>query len=148
MYEQPKTMIAAQRRPSARAHNSTIHGSAGSTAGTELPHSTGTPLIGHLAALLSATGAVRQATEDPAEQAELDTAAHRLADRLSELAPAGTPLPQSFATPGDRSLAAAHEHAHALAGRLLVVAAAQQDTTTAMLACRRMDAHAAARSAR
>jgi hypothetical protein len=145
MYEQPKTTISAQRRPSARAHNSSTHGAAGQTTRTALPH--GAPLSGHLAALVSATEAIREATEDPAQRAELDSAAHELAERLDELAPTGAPLPHTVGAPGGRSLAAAHEHAHALAGRLLVVAAAQQDTVTAMLACRRMDAHAAARSA-
>ena len=104
-------------------------------------------LAGHLAALLSATEEVRQSTEEPGQQAELDAALGELRARLAQLAPAGTTTPQAVGGAGSRSLAPAHEHAHALAGRLLVVAAAQQDTTTAVLACRRMDAHAAARSA-
>ncbi|QMU75129.1 hypothetical protein GXW83_04490 [Streptacidiphilus sp. PB12-B1b] len=146
MYEQTRTTVSAQRRPAARAHNSSTPGAPGTTARTALPH--GAPLSGHLAALVTATEAIRDATPDPARRAELDAAAHELADRLTQLAPTGAPLPHTAGAHGGRSLAAAHEHAHALAGRLLVVAAAQQDTVTAMLACRRMDAHAAARSAR
>ena len=143
MYEQPKTTIQAQRRTPGRAHNSSVHSSVGTTA-----HAS--PLTGHLAALLAATRTVRQATDDPAERAGLDAALAELTDRLAALVPAGAPMPRAVgwpATAGEVPLALVHEHAHALAGRLLVVAAAQQDTVTAMLACRRMDAHAAARSA-
>jgi hypothetical protein len=144
MYEQSKTAVRAQRRAAARAHNSDIHGAP--EAAPRLASTHVALLAGHLAALLSATEEVRQSTEEPGQQAELDAALGELRVRLAQLAPAGTP-PQAVGGAGSRSLAPAHEHAHALAGRLLVVAAAQQDTTTAVLACRRMDAHAAARSA-
>jgi hypothetical protein len=145
MYEQPKRTIQAQRRSPARAHNSSAHG-----ATAAVGH--GSPLTGHLAALISATEAVRGAAEDAAERAELDAALRELSGRLSVLAPLGAPVPvphQAGWPPaaGAPSLGPAHDHAHDLAGRLLVVAAAQQDTVTAVLACRRMDAHAAARSA-
>lgn len=149
MYEQPKVAVHAQRRASARAHNSNAHGPAQPAAPGAVAHAA--PLTGHLAALVSATEAVRQATESPEQRAELDTALGELRKRLATLAPVGAVPPQTTGGVTGRSggsrLAMAHEHAHALAGRLLVVAAAQQDTVTAMLACRRMDAHAAARSA-
>lgn len=149
MYEQPKTGVHAQRRVTARSHNSSTHGAAQTATLGSAAHAS--PLTGHLATLVSATEAVRQAAEAPEQHAELDTALTELRERLSELAPAGAVLPQTGAGAPARSgssrLAMAHEHAHALAGRLLVVAAAQQDTVTAMLACRRMDAHAAALSA-
>ncbi len=149
MYEQPKIAVHAQRRAAARAHNSNAHGAAPSAAPGPTAHAA--PLTGHLAALVSATEAVRLAAESPEQRAELDTALGELRKRLASLAPSGAVPPQTAGgvtgrTDGSR-LAMAHEHAHALAGRLLVVAAAQQDTVTAMLACRRMDAHAAARSA-
>ncbi|WP_456154161.1 SCO4983 family protein, partial [Streptomyces kebangsaanensis] len=41
---------------------------------------------------------------------------------------------------------ALHDRAHALAGRALVVAASRADTTAAILAAERMEAHAAARN--
>jgi hypothetical protein len=147
MYEQPKRTIQAQRRSPARAHNSSVHSTA--AAATD---SHGSPLTGHLAALISATEAVREAAEDSVQRAELDAALRELSGRLAALAPLGAPVPVPHPVgwppaAGAPSLASAHDHAHALAGRLLVVAAAQQDTVTAVLACRRMDAHAAARSA-
>ncbi|QMU67660.1 hypothetical protein [Streptacidiphilus sp. P02-A3a] len=149
MYEQPKVAVHAQRRASARAHNSNAHGPASTPGAGAVPHAS--PLTGHLAALVSATEAVRQAAESPEQRAELDAALAGLHARLAALAPAGAVPAQTtggvIGRPGGSRLAMAHEHAHALAGRLLVVAAAQQDTVTAMLACRRMDAHAAARSA-
>ncbi|MBC3842726.1 hypothetical protein GXW82_28775 [Streptacidiphilus sp. 4-A2] len=150
MYEQPNAAVRAQRRAAARSvHNGTTHNS--STHGTDEPPSRSAAshaahLTGHLAALLTATEAALTLTDDQAQRAELGTALEELRQRLAELAPHGAALSQTSGTPA-RTAAMAHEHAHALAGRLLVVAAAQQDTTTAMLACRRMDAHAAARSA-
>ena len=150
MYEQPKIAVPAQRRSSPRVHNSSAHDSSVHEAG-------GAPLAGHLAALMAATEAVRAATGEPAARAELDQALAQLTRRLAELEPTGGPVVPAAGAPGGRghpravrsadSLTRAHEHAHALAGRVLLVAAARQDTVTAMLACRRMDAHAAARSA-
>ena len=149
MYEQPKIAVPAQRRSGPRVHNSSAHDN--STHGPD-----GAPLSGHLAALLTATEAVREATAEPTARAELDQALEQLALRLAQLEPTGGPVIPAAGAPGGRghtratrapgSLTRAHEHAHALAGRLLLVAAARQDTVTAMLACRRMDAHAAARS--
>ncbi|MFF4651306.1 hypothetical protein [Streptomyces sp. NPDC001380] len=117
-------------------------------------------LARHLGALLDATTDLRRATDaaggaaDPAlaaHRADLDDAARRIAARIAELAPAGGPppggRPSPAPAPAGRGLAALHARAHALAGRVLVVAAAQQDTATAMLACLRMDAHDAARRA-
>ena len=150
MYEQPKIAVPAQRRSSPRVHNSSAHDSS-------VREAAGAPLAGHLVALMTATEAVREATGEPTARAELDRALEQLALRLGELEPTGGPVVPAAGAPGGRghtravrsagSLAGAHEHAHALAGRVLLVAAARQDTATAMLACRRMDAHAAARSA-
>ncbi|TDU04495.1 hypothetical protein EDD99_2963 [Streptomyces sp. 846.5] len=146
MYEQPKTLPAYRRAPirlqpgsPAPVHNSSAHSSTAPASQRD------SRLVGHLAALYSATEAVRRATEDSAEQAELDAALQRIDARISEVsavsAPAASVVRSAPAGVGSRQL---HQQAHALAGRLLVVAAALQDTTTAMLACRRMDAHAAA----
>ncbi len=153
MYEQPKIAVPAQRRSSRRVHNSSAHDN-------DVHETGGAPLSGHLVALMAATEAVREATGEPAARAELGRALEQLALRLSELEPTGGPVVPAAGAPGGRghiraarspgsagSLARAHEHAHALAGRVLLVAAARQDTVTAVLACRRMDAHAAARSA-
>jgi hypothetical protein len=146
MYEQPKTLPAYRRAPirlqpgaQAPVHNSSAHST---TAPTRRRDSR---LVGHLAALHAATEAVRRTVEDRAQQAELDAALQQIDARISEVSAmsdrAAAPVLAGPATAGSRQL---HEQAQALAGRLLVVAAALQDTTTAMLACRRMDAHAAA----
>ncbi|WP_037573369.1 SCO4983 family protein [Phaeacidiphilus oryzae] len=100
------------------------------------PDSLGRQLAGHLSALLSATRRLQEITGDP----ELTAAIGRLESRLAELGPAGPPARDSRPAGGGAS--ALHGHAHDLAARVLVVAAARQDTTTAKLACDRMDAHA------
>jgi hypothetical protein len=127
--------------------HSVRHGGGVTTAATataELrPDSLGRQLAGHLGALLSATRRLHEATGDP----ELTPAIGRLETRLAALAPDGAqPRPTLCTSPAGGGPAALHAHAHDLAARVLVVAAAQQDTVTAMLACERMDAHA--RSAR
>ncbi|GGR99426.1 hypothetical protein GCM10010269_42870 [Streptomyces humidus] len=99
-------------------------------------------LAGHLAALLAVTDELRAV----APSADLDTAAARLAQQVTRLrggrTPARAPLP---AGPDPRPRpTAAHERAHALAGRALLVAASRADTSAAILAAQRMDAHAAA----
>ena len=148
MYEQSKIADRAQRRASARTHNSGIHGAPGAPESAPQRTSEHAALVaGHLAALLTATEELRRQTEAPEQRDELDSALNQLRARLAELAPTGGTPPQVVGAAGSRSAIQAHEHAHALAGRLLVVAAAQQDTATAVLACRRMDAHAAARPA-
>ncbi|GGO82989.1 SCO4983 family protein [Wenjunlia tyrosinilytica] len=100
-------------------------------------------LAGHLAALLAVTDELRGA--GPSE--ELDEAAREIAERVTELSPTGAPVriwEGSRPGAGHARVAALHQHAHTIAGRVLVVAASRQDTATAMLACRRMDAHALA----
>ncbi|MHA6762639.1 SCO4983 family protein [Streptacidiphilus sp. PAMC 29251] len=151
MYEQPKT-VPAHRHAPARAHNSSLHAQDRSKSAAKLPggvpSTPGAQLTGHhLAALHAATAAVRRATEEPARQAELDAALEQIAARISALSPTAAVIRSEAGQEQSKPLAELHEHAHALAGRLLVVAAARQDTVTAMLACRRMDAHAAARPA-
>ncbi|MFE6196547.1 hypothetical protein [Streptomyces sp. NPDC057838] len=96
-------------------------------------------LAGHLAALLAVTDELR-ATEG---SADLDTAAERLAEQVSRLR-GGTAPPRVSGTRRERSAAALHRRAHALAGRALVVAASRADTAAAILAAERMDAHTAA----
>ncbi|MEY9963108.1 hypothetical protein ABIA33_001134 [Streptacidiphilus sp. MAP12-16] len=143
MYEQPK-IVQARRRSLAHAYNSNAHNS--SARSTTAPGAHGAQLAGHLAALRSATEAVRRATTGAAELTELDAALREIGARVTELSSANAPARSAAsASASAKSLAELHDQAHALAGRLLVVAAAQQDTVTAMLACRRMDAHAAAR---
>jgi hypothetical protein len=98
-------------------------------------------LAGHLAALLAVTDELRaiDGTQD------LTDAAREIAERIAQLSPGTAPVRIWEGTrPGDGPgrRAALHRQAHTLAGRVLVVAAARQDTTTAMLACRRMEAHA------
>lgn len=96
-------------------------------------------LAGHLAALLAVTDELRAA----APSADLDVAAERLAKQVARLRDGHTPV----RVPGgrrERSAAALHQRAHALAGRALVVAASRADTAAAILAAERMDAHTAA----
>ncbi|WP_225826902.1 hypothetical protein [Streptomyces naphthomycinicus] len=95
-------------------------------------------LAGHLAALLAVTDELRALTPS----AGLDTAAERLAGEVSRLRGGRAPLRAAPAAAGDR--AALHRRAHALAGRALVVAASRADTSAAILAAERMDAHTAA----
>ncbi|MEV6163254.1 hypothetical protein AB0L71_15230 [Streptomyces sp. NPDC052052] len=87
-------------------------------------------LAGHLAALLAVT-----------DELGLDAVGDRIADQVARLR--GTP-PARHAGRTDAPALALHRHAHALAGRTLVVAASRADTTVAILAAERMDAHAAA----
>ncbi|WP_329314394.1 hypothetical protein OG723_24140 [Streptomyces sp. NBC_01278] len=92
-----------------------------------------TQLGGHLAALLAVT-----------DELGLDGAAARIAAQVTRLRgsePARAPHADVNDTVG---LTALHQRAHDLAGRALVVAASRADTTVAILAAERMDAHAAA----
>ncbi|MGW7440125.1 SCO4983 family protein [Streptomyces sp. NPDC054849] len=87
-------------------------------------------LGGHLAALLAVT-----------DELGLDEAAAEIAAQVTRLRgsqPARAPRRPA----GD--LAALHRRAHDLAARALVVAASRADTTVAILAAERMDAHTAA----
>ncbi|MFD5774445.1 hypothetical protein ACFW6C_11495 [Streptomyces fungicidicus] len=98
-------------------------------------------LAGHLAALLTVTDELRVA----APSADLDTAAERLACEIARLRGGRAPARASATTTGRApSATALHRRAHALAGRALVVAASRADTTVAILAAERMDAHSAA----
>jgi hypothetical protein len=95
-------------------------------------------LAGHLAALLAVTDELRAA----APSADLDTAAERLAAQVARLR--GRTPTRVSGTAHEPDLLALHQRAHALAGRALVVAASRADTTVAILAAERMDAHSAA----
>ncbi|MEU3601496.1 hypothetical protein ABZ714_22660 [Streptomyces sp. NPDC006798] len=86
-------------------------------------------LAGHLSALLAVT-----------DELALATAADRIATEVARLR--GAPPARHTALSGTDP-AALHRRAHALAGRALVVAASRADTTVAILAAERMDAHAA-----
>ena len=144
MYEQPKTVPVTRRLPPARAHNSSLHDRMPSAGGSAAAGAA--QLTGHLAALHGATAAVRRSSADPARQAELDAALEQISARIGALSPTAAAIRSEAGREPARSAVELDQHAHALAGRLLVVAAARQDTATAMLACRRMDAHAAALS--
>lgn len=101
-----------------------------------------TQLAGHLAALLMVTEELRSGSEEP--EADLDEAAGQITERITALSPGGEPalIWEGNQPRGGRpDRAALHRRAHTLAGRVLVVAASRQDTTTAMLACLRMEAH-------
>jgi hypothetical protein len=100
------------------------------------------PRVGdsHREALLAAhLTALRVATEELARttgRGDFAEAAERLAERIAQLAPAA---PAASPRPHATDLLA---HTHDLAARALVVAAAQQDTRSAVLACQVMDATA------
>ncbi|MEU6915389.1 hypothetical protein [Streptomyces olindensis] len=98
-------------------------------------------LAGHLAALLTVTDELRAADGS----ADLDTAAERLAEQVRRLR-GGRVLARApmSGSRREKSAAALHRRAHALAGRALVVAASRADTAAAILAAERMDAHTAA----
>ncbi|WP_377269642.1 hypothetical protein [Peterkaempfera sp. SMS 1(5)a] len=141
-------VATAHPRPS--HHNSSEH----TAARPDRPAHLREQLAGHLAALLAATSELRRATTAALEAAgpdealaaqrdDIESAAALITDRIEDLSPSGARvrLRRRPGTDTGGTLAELHAHAHTLAGRVLVVAAAQQDTATAMLACRRMDAH-------
>ncbi|WP_329559397.1 hypothetical protein OG711_14260 [Streptomyces uncialis] len=98
-------------------------------------------LAGHLAALLAVTDELRVLSPGP----DLDEAAERVAEQVSRLRGGGAPVRAAVAgAVHEPGLGALHQRAHALAGRALVVAASRADTTVAILAAERMDAHAVA----
>ncbi|MCG7527980.1 hypothetical protein MHW47_26515 [Streptomyces sp. OfavH-34-F] len=90
-------------------------------------------LAGHLAALLAVT-----------DELGLGEAGDLIAGQVARLR--GAP-PVRHAGLSDAPASALHRRAHALAGRALVVAASRADTTVAILAAERMDAHTEALSA-
>ncbi|MGW1027589.1 SCO4983 family protein [Streptomyces sp. NPDC002577] len=115
-------------------------------------------LAGHLAALLAVTDDLRALSAE-ADLTDLDAAAEQLAREVARLRDGEPPVRAAVAsaagdgspaagTGRDPRLAALHQRAHALAGRALVVAASRADTGAAILAARRMDAHAAAQEGR
>jgi hypothetical protein len=122
MYEQPKTR-PVMWRPRSAPTPPAASGRRGQ-------------LAGHLTALLEVTRELHEHT------GALEDAVAALTARIAEL---GTDLPTRAAVAYPSDLDTLHAHASDLAGRVLVVAAAQQDTRTAILACRRMDFHTAAR---
>ncbi|MGP3688156.1 SCO4983 family protein [Streptomyces sp. IBSNAI002] len=88
-------------------------------------------LAGHLAALLAVT-----------DELGLDEAAARIATQVARLRGAQpVRAPRSDVASDTTDL---HQRAHDLAARALLVAASRADTTVAILAAERMDAHAAA----
>ncbi|RFU86967.1 hypothetical protein DY218_09385 [Streptomyces triticagri] len=124
-----------------------VHAMAGAADGTDFPHRSreeelDIQLAGHLSALLAVTDELR-ARSAPEARGELDAAAERLAARIADLR-GGAPVRGVAAGSHDPALATLHQRAHALAGRALVVAASRADTTSAILAAQRMDAHDAA----
>ncbi|MFG2127939.1 hypothetical protein ACGFNV_09070 [Streptomyces sp. NPDC048751] len=101
-------------------------------------------LAGHLAALLTVTDELRTFSSDTAPEADLDTAAERLAQQVARLRGGRAPVRAVASGSREPRLAALHQRAHTLAGRALVVAASRADTAAAILSAERMDAHAAA----
>lgn len=98
-------------------------------------------LAGHLAALLAVTDELRALSAD----AGLDAAAEQIAAQVARLRGGLPPVRAAVATAiHEPHVSALHQRAHALAGRALVVAASRADTGVAILAARRMEAHAAA----
>ncbi|MCJ0874706.1 hypothetical protein [Streptomyces sp. AP-93] len=92
-------------------------------------------LAGHLAALLTVT-----------DELGLDEAAAVVAAQVTRLRgsqPARAPR-RPGREPDAEAAASLHQRAHDLAARALLVAASRADTTVAILAAERMDAHAAA----
>ncbi|MCY0925920.1 hypothetical protein OTB20_06810 [Streptomyces sp. H27-H1] len=92
-------------------------------------------LAGHLAALLTVT-----------DELGLDEAAAVIAAQVTRLRgaqPARAPR-HSGQERDAETTASLHQRAHDLAARALLVAASRADTTVAILAAERMDAHAAA----
>ncbi|PWK67745.1 hypothetical protein BCL76_10861 [Streptomyces sp. CG 926] len=87
-------------------------------------------LAGHLAALLAVT-----------DELGLDEGAAEIAAQVARLR-GSRPARAPRRSPEDT--AALHRRAHDLAARALLVAASRADTTVAILAAERMDAHAAA----
>ncbi|MFJ3515407.1 hypothetical protein OG444_24400 [Streptomyces sp. NBC_01232] len=101
----------------------------------EYPHSSrgealDIQLAGHLAALLAVT-----------DELGLGEGAAEIAAQVTRLRGAQPARAQRH-SPEDS--AALHQRAHDLAARALLVAASRADTTVAILAAERMDAHAAA----
>ncbi|RVU19614.1 hypothetical protein EOT10_29500 [Streptomyces antnestii] len=100
-------------------------------------------LAGHLAALLAVTDELRALTPDG--DGDLDAAADSLAHQVARLRGGASPVRSAVTSAIHEPHAAAlHQRAHALAGRALVVAASRADTAAAILAARRMEAHASA----
>ncbi|WP_328300512.1 hypothetical protein OG389_24040 [Streptomyces sp. NBC_00435] len=92
-------------------------------------------LGGHLAALLTVT-----------DELGLDDAAAEIAAQVTRLRgsqPARAPHGRGDGHDAE-DVASLHRRAHDLAARALLVAASRADTTVAILAAERMDAHAAA----
>ncbi|MEV0845539.1 hypothetical protein AB0J21_06555 [Streptomyces sp. NPDC049954] len=101
-------------------------------------------LAGHLAALLAVTDELRSLSPDDGA-GDLDEAAGELARHIARLRRGDAPARSAAVVRAihEPALSALHVRAHALAGRALVVAASRADTTVAILAARRMEAHAA-----
>ncbi|MFJ5635342.1 hypothetical protein ACIQF5_22235 [Streptomyces goshikiensis] len=93
-------------------------------------------LAGHLAALLAVT-----------DELGLVESAERIAGQVARLRgeqPARLPHAPIGDTGDTGDTVTLHQRAHDLAARALLVAASRADTTAAILAAERMDAHAAA----
>ncbi|MFJ4778714.1 hypothetical protein [Streptomyces sp. NPDC088762] len=105
-------------------------------------------LAGHLAALLAVTDELGLGDTEGAAAIAAQVARLRGAQpaRVPQQDPAPASAPASAPdSAADRAAAAAlHRRAHDVAARALLVAASRADTTVAILAAERMDAHAAA----
>ncbi|MFI6049204.1 hypothetical protein ACIBCO_03830 [Streptomyces violascens] len=90
-------------------------------------------LAGHLSALLAVT-----------DELGLTEAGDAIARQVARLRGGLPPVRHAGLSRADADTL--HTRAHALAGRALLVAASRADTSAAILAAERMDAHAAARA--
>ncbi|MFF3623580.1 hypothetical protein [Streptomyces sp. NPDC002467] len=124
MYEPIRTKSSVVHRMGAAAETTTDYPQRSRAEALDIQ------LAGHLAALLAVTdelGLAESAAEIAAQVTRLRGAEPTRAPRGAE---EGSP--------------ALHQRAHDLAARALLVAASRADTTVAILAAERMDAHAAA----
>ncbi|MFD7261721.1 hypothetical protein [Streptomyces sp. NPDC059874] len=115
---------------------SVVHRMGAAAASPDYPHRSRAEaldiqLAGHLSALLAVT-----------DELGLAEAAAEIADQVTRLRGAAPARAPQTGESGD--FAALHQRAHDLAARALLVAASRADTTVAILAAERMDAHAAA----
>lgn len=121
---------------------SVVHRMSGGPAEPDYPHRSRNEaldiqLAGHLAALLAVTDELGLGHEEGAVRVAAQVA------RLRGAAPARAARQDPLAG-GAGGAAVLHRRAHDLAARALLVAASRADTTVAILAAERMDAHAAA----
>ncbi|MFD7555526.1 hypothetical protein ACFV9E_13460 [Streptomyces sp. NPDC059835] len=128
MYEPIRTKSSVVHRMGAAAETTTDYPQRSRAEALDIQ------LAGHLAALLAVTDELGLAES----AAEIAAQVTRLRGAEPTRAPRGAEEGSEEGSP------ALHQRAHDLAARALLVAASRADTTVAILAAERMDAHAAA----